>query len=61
MNPEAEAMRQSDPVRREMNNFRSSMNDWIIFLNSELKKTRKEILALRQKVNQLEVNRHRLP
>ena len=61
MNPEAEAMRRPDPVRREMNNFRSSMNDWIIFLNSELKKTRKEMLALRQKVNQLEVNRHRLP
>lgn len=42
-------------MRDEMDSFRNSMNDWIIFLDGELRKTRDELAELRRKVSEVEI------
>lgn len=61
MNFEQKTLNSFASIRDDVDKFRDSMNDWIIFLDSELKQTRKEVLQLKQKIDELEMNRHRFP
>ena len=44
-------------MRDDMDQFRISMNDWIVFLDGELKKSNEEISDLRKRMSELEMKR----
>ncbi len=41
-------------LRDDMDTFRTSMNDWVMFLDVELKKSKEEIVELKGKISELE-------
>ena len=52
---------EADHLEEEMYELKKNMNDWVMFLNSELKSAKREINFLEQKISHLEVRHHRHP
>jgi len=44
-------------MRDDMDQFRGSMNDWIMFLNSELKDAKSTVNKLQKRISELEMER----
>ena len=44
-------------MRDDMDQFRGSMNDWIVFLNSELRDAENRINHLEKRISELEMER----
>ena len=43
-------------LRSELDEFRQSMNEWIMFLNRHMKETRQAVIELENKVAEIERN-----
>ena len=61
MDAETKKLNSPEITKEDLDRLKNSMNDWIVFLDTELKQAKKEITRLRQKVERLEINRHRFP
>lgn len=44
-------------MRDDMDRFRESMNEWIMFLNTELEDAKIEVKALQKRISELEMER----
>jgi hypothetical protein len=46
-------------IRSDMDEFKASMNDWIIFLDRELRMTRMHVRQLQKRLEQMETRQQR--
>ena len=44
-------------IRDDMDRFRESMNEWVIFLDGELKEEKQKVKRMEQRINELEMER----
>ena len=51
-------LRSFQAMRDDMDQFRTSMNDWIIFLNEELRRSREQIQVLEKKLEDIQMRRN---
>ncbi len=44
-------------IRDDVDQFKGSMNDWIMFLNHEIRDTRMQVKHLQKRISELEMER----
>ncbi len=44
-------------MREEVDQFRGSMNDWIMFLNHEIRDTKMQLKELQKRISELEMEK----
>jgi hypothetical protein len=57
MNFEKKTLNSFAVMRDDMDQFRTSMNDWIMFLNHELRDAKLQVKELQKRVSELEMER----
>ncbi len=45
-------------IRDDVDQFKGSMNDWIMFLNHEIRDTKMQLKELQKRISELEMEKH---